>query len=63
VWLRGAEALVRGHGLGAIVGDSLQMPGVFLVHRGAIVKAFRHEYSSDVPDYVTLAACPASQRP
>lgn len=63
VWFRSAEALIKGHGVGAIIGDSLQMPGVFLVHRGEIVKAFRHEQASDVPDYEALATCPLpSQR-
>ena len=62
VWLRGAAALVQGHAIGAIVGDALQMPGVFLVNRGRIVKAFRHESASDVPDYETLATCPLPGR-
>lgn len=62
VWLRGASALAKGHMVGAFVGDTLQMPGVFLVHRGAILKTFRHEYTSDVPDYVDLATCPLPPR-
>lgn len=62
VWLRGATALAKGHLAGAIVGDSLQMPGVFLVHHGAILKTFRHEHTSDVPDYVALATCPLPAR-
>jgi hypothetical protein len=31
------------------------MPGVFLIHRSAIVKSFRHKLVSDRPDYVALA--------
>ena len=62
VWLRGAAALARGHMVGALIGDTLQMPGVFLVQDGEILKTFRHEYTSDVPDYVTLASCPLPPR-
>jgi hypothetical protein len=61
VWLRGAAAMARGHLAGAIVGDTLQMPGVFLVRDGEILKAFRHEHTSDVPDYVELATCPTGR--
>jgi hypothetical protein len=57
VWLRGAAA-IAGHGVGVPLGDTLQMPGVFLVQDGAIGKAFRHETTADVPDYVALATCP-----
>lgn len=59
VLIRGAHTAFSGHGFGPIVGDVFQMPGVFLVHRGAIVKEFRHQLGSDRPDYVNLAACPA----
>jgi hypothetical protein len=62
VWLRGAAAVARGHRVGLIVGDSLQMPGVFLVDGGEVVKAFRHESSGDIPDYLALATCPLPRR-
>lgn len=42
--------------VGRIVGDSLQMPGVFLVHRGRIVGDFRPETLEARPDYLELAA-------
>jgi hypothetical protein len=58
VWARGAASILRGHGVGIPIGDPRQMPGVFLVKDGEIVRAFRHETSADVPDYEDLAVCP-----
>jgi hypothetical protein len=55
VWQRGFEAFANGHGVGALAGDGLQMPGVFLLHQGRIVREFRHESAADRPDYVALA--------
>ncbi len=53
---RGLPALLA-HGIGLPAGDPLQMPGVFLVQDGAILKAFRHESIADRPDYAELS-CP-----
>jgi hypothetical protein len=58
VWLRGLSAMTKGHLAGAMIGDTFQMPGVFLVSDGQILKAFRHETTADVPDYEALATCP-----
>jgi peroxiredoxin len=55
VWFRGLIALLRGHGAGALRGDGRQMPGTFIVHRGRIVKAFRHRTAADRPDYAAMA--------
>jgi peroxiredoxin len=56
VWWRGfMAAIVRGHGVGKLEGDGFQMPGVFLIHRGRVVKAFRHRHASDQPDYCELS--------
>lgn len=46
---------IRGHGIGAIGGDPAQMPGVFLIHRCSVVRAFRHDSAADRPDYTLLA--------
>lgn len=46
---------IRGHGIGAIGGDPAQMPGVFLLHRCSVVRAFRHGSAADRPDYTRLA--------
>jgi peroxiredoxin len=56
LWLRGVGAgLLRGHLLGPLAGDGLQMPGAFLVHHGLVVRAFRHQDAADRPDYCELA--------
>ena len=43
------------YGIGKVIGDSFQLPGVFLVHHGEIVKAFRHESVADEVDYAAMA--------
>jgi len=58
VWVRGVLATLRGHLVGKLAGDGLQMPGVFLVENGRIVRAFRHRTAADRPDYAALGACP-----
>lgn len=56
VWIRGVRAgLLDRHGVGKLEGDGFQMPGAFLVHRGRIIRAFRHQTASDRPDYCQLA--------
>lgn len=53
---RGLEAgLLKGHGVGFPAGDIRQMPGVFLVYRGELLKSFRHRSASDRPDYPAMA--------
>jgi peroxiredoxin len=59
VWLRGFRAcILSGHGVGYPHGDVRQLPGAFLLHRGQILRAFRHSTSADRPDYVQLAKAP-----
>lgn len=59
VWWRGFRAaLMAGHGVGRLMGDGLQMPGVFLVQDGEVRQAFRHASAADRPDYRELASCP-----
>lgn len=57
VWWRGLMALLRGHGLGALDGDGFQMPGAFVIHRGRVVRAYRHATAADRPDLAEFA-CP-----
>lgn len=60
VWWRGFVAgLIKGHGIGPISGDALQLSGVFLLWKGKLVRAFRHKTSADRPDYREIAACEA----
>jgi len=57
VWIRMfAAAVVRRHGAGPPIGDPMQMPGVFLVHRGRVIMDFRHRTIADRPDYGAFAA-------
>lgn len=56
VWWRGVTALVAGrHGIGRLVGDGLQMPGVFLLREGRVVRSFRHRHAGERPAYGALA--------
>ena len=61
VWKRGLAATAPswlgggGHGLGALQGDGLQMPGVFLLHEGRVIGGYRHETAADRPNYRELA--------
>lgn len=61
VWRRGLSAAAPawlggdGHGLGALQGDGLQMPGVFLLYQGRVIGGYRHETAADRPDYTSLA--------
>ncbi len=57
---RGAESFLKGHFQGKSEGDVQQMPGVFLVHKGKVLREFRHETVADRPDYQGLA-CPAGR--
>jgi hypothetical protein len=52
---RSAESVLAGNGFGRSVGDTRQMPGVFVVHRGTVVEEFRHRTIADRPDYVAMA--------
>lgn len=55
-WIRGFSAgVVAGHGIGPQLGDGFQMPGVFVIHEGAIKSSFIHKLASDRPDYFQLA--------
>lgn len=57
LWRRAAGAVRAGHGFGVPVGDVFRMPGVFLMHKGQVIRAYRHANLDDRPDYLGLA-CP-----
>ena len=44
------------HGIGRIETDAYQMPGVFFLRDGKVVRSFRHRNISDQPDYLRLIA-------
>jgi peroxiredoxin len=57
VWWRGFKAGFFGkHGVGGADGDVTQMPGVFLVFHGEILKSYRHQSAADRPDYVSMVS-------
>ena len=55
VWIAGVLAAMRGHGIGKLEGDGFQMPGAFVIHRGRVIRAFRHASAADRPDLQELA--------
>jgi peroxiredoxin len=54
-WIRGFQAsVIEGHGAAPHseeLGDGFQMPGVFVLHRGEIVRSFIHRFPYDRPNY------------
>lgn len=56
-WIRGFQASVlEGHGAEAVfegsdLGDGFQMPGVFVLYKGEILRSYIHQYAHDRPDY------------
>ena len=56
VWKREfRDRILLSHGVGKVIGDSFQLPGVFLIRNREIVKTFRHESVADEVDYVAMA--------
>lgn len=53
---RVVTAGAAGHRVGRVLGDAFQMPGTFLVHRGRVVREFRHRSQASRPDYAAIAA-------
>jgi peroxiredoxin len=52
VWVRGFQsAVLNGHGAGPLMGDGFQMPGVFVIFHGQVLRSFRHTSPADRPDY------------
>jgi hypothetical protein len=60
VWLRGMIALFRGCGVGHLAGEGLQMPGVFLFHRGKVMASQPARSAADLPDLEVLFAAQQS---
>jgi peroxiredoxin len=55
VWIRGVQAgIINHHGVGPQAGDGFQLPGVFLLFHGEVLRTFRHQSAADRPDYVAL---------
>jgi hypothetical protein len=57
VWREWAKSDgIRKYGLGGAQADIFQMPGVFLMVNGEIVRRYKYRSISDRPDYLALAA-------
>jgi peroxiredoxin len=53
---RGLQGLVHGHGWRPPRNeDGFQMPGVFLLFHGEVLRSYRHQSAGDRPDYVHIA--------
>jgi len=59
VWWRGAKSFFSGHHPGALEGDGTQMPGVFLLQNGRVVRRFIHDNAAQRPAYAALSQVPA----
>jgi len=57
VIIRGILGLMHGYGIGEEMGDVYQMPGVFVLYKGKVVKKFIHKTAADIPPYLELAHC------
>jgi peroxiredoxin len=56
VWKRELrERVMLTNGIGKVMGDSFQLPGVFLIHHSQVIKAFRHESVADQVNWVQMA--------
>lgn len=55
-WTRGYTAKKEGHKLelSKALGDSTQMPGIFILKDRSVKEKFIHKYASDRPDYKNL---------
>lgn len=57
-WIRGYEAKKEGIEASLTqIGDSLQMPGIFIISEGQVIDSYIHSVASDRPDYDKLIAC------
>ena len=60
-WRLGKALLVERTGWGKRRGDAMQMPGMFLIDHGRVIRAYRHETISDRPDCMAMACSPGDQ--
>jgi len=55
LWRGLIAGIFKGNGIGEEEGDAFQMPGVFLLKSGKVIKKFVHRTAADRPDYKGLA--------
>jgi len=59
VWAKGIKvAATEGVGFSTKqIGDSFQMPGIFVIYKGEFIYSYYHNKVSDKPDYETILNC------
>ena len=55
VWFRGISAIAAGNVPGVPRGDTLQMPGAFVVNKGRVAKSFFHRTIAERPGMTDLS--------
>lgn len=53
-WRAFVAGICKGHFIGKPIGDTFQMPGVFLYYKKKILSKFTYKYVSDMPNFVNL---------
>jgi hypothetical protein len=62
VWLRGFQTgILCRRWFGRLNKDIFQMPGVFMVYHGQVIRSFRHRSIADRPNYRAIASQPEYQ--
>ncbi len=58
-WIRGYSARKEGHQLEIAeeLGDSTQMPGIFLLKEGEVINSYIHRNASERPNYEQIVNC------
>ena len=57
-WVKGFQAKKEGLKVSTkVIGDSLQMPGIFIIKEGSIKDRYIHKMASERPDYKALINC------
>ena len=56
IWLRTAKLAYKDFSAlkRRLIGDGLQMPGVFVIHDGQVIERYIHQKASDRPDYLKM---------
>jgi len=58
VWSRGFELRKKGIKMTrSVIGDSLQMPGLFILKHNKVIASYIHKSIADKPDYEKLISC------
>ena len=55
VIVAGILGIFRGYGIGKPVGDTFQMPGTAVIHKGRVIRQHIHTHAGDQPDFAKVA--------